>query len=67
MPKLLIRIITNLLVNKLITKLFDVFLRNNITVFRFKNDVYMIIICLLVDIKAVSKLVSGGNYRFFGV
>lgn len=67
MAKLQIRIIANLLVYKLIAKLFDNSICNSIAFLGFKYDFYVIAHRLLMDVKAVGKLVTRRNERFFSV
>lgn len=67
MTKLLIRVITNLLVNKLIAELFDNGFGNSIPFFRFEDYDDVISRCLLMDIESVSKLVASSDERFISI
>ena len=67
MTKLVIRIKSNLLVNKFVAKLLDYKFRNGISVLRFKNGDNVITRCLLMDMESVSKLIASSNKRFFGI
>ena len=67
MAELLIRIITNLLVNELIAKLFDDSISNSIAFLRFKDNFHFIAHRMLMDVEAICKLVTCGNERFFRI
>lgn len=67
MAKLQIRIVTNLLVNEFIAELLDSFLRNSISILRFKHYTHRISFCLLMNKKSICKLIASSNNCFFGI
>lgn len=67
MAKLQIRIVTNLLVNEFIAELLDSFLRNSISILRFKHYTHRISFCLLMNKKSICKLITSCNNCFFGI
>ena len=67
MAKLQIRIVTNLMVNEFIAELLDSFLRNSITVLRFKHNTHRISFCLLMNKESICKLIASSNNCFFGI